>query len=31
MRSRFALVLIAIPLFVYLRAVKLDSGEEEQR
>jgi hypothetical protein len=24
-------VLIAIPLFVYLRAVKLDSGEEEQR
>ena len=26
-----SLVLIAIPLFVYLRAVKLDSGEEEQR
>ncbi|WP_374010026.1 carbohydrate ABC transporter permease [Leifsonia sp. LS-T14] len=26
-----SLVLIAIPLFVYLRAVKLDTGEEEQR
>ncbi|GAB3586539.1 sugar ABC transporter permease [Leifsonia lichenia] len=26
-----SLVLIAIPLFIYLRAVKLDSGEEEQR
>ncbi|WP_426624773.1 carbohydrate ABC transporter permease [Leifsonia sp. McL0607] len=26
-----SLVLIAIPLFVYLKAVKLDSGEEEQR
>jgi multiple sugar transport system permease protein len=26
-----SLILIAIPLFVYLRAVKLDSGEEEQR
>ena len=26
-----SLVLIAIPLFVYLRAVKLDSGEEEER
>ncbi|GAA2066582.1 carbohydrate ABC transporter permease [Leifsonia soli] len=26
-----SLVLIAIPLFVYLRAVKLDSGEEAQR
>ncbi|AGW41999.1 ABC transporter permease [Leifsonia xyli subsp. cynodontis DSM 46306] len=26
-----SLVLIAIPLFVYLRAVRLDSGEEEQR
>ncbi|GAA1438755.1 carbohydrate ABC transporter permease [Leifsonia poae] len=26
-----SLILIAIPLFVYLRAVKLDSGEEEKR
>ncbi|WP_158861709.1 carbohydrate ABC transporter permease [Leifsonia sp. AG29] len=26
-----SLVLIAVPLYVYLRAVKLDSGEEEQR
>ena len=26
-----SLVLIAIPLFVYLRAVRLDTGEEAQR